>query len=203
MFRTIKRLFILTFVVVVAAAAWVRDSPYWTLVEINHGMQSKDVARIERVVDLEKFVSSSTQTLGTIFAEEVGGGGSDAGGKMLGALAGAFAKGLGDAMAKQGAKAFRQAVVDGRVDRKVGPLQVNEGFEAVGGMHKTIDGAVVEVKGTCDGTAASVWLQMDRREDGPFGGYPRRWVVVGIDPDSVKDLAAHCRAAPDAVKAKR
>ena len=196
MFRTLKRLFFLGFIVLVAGAAWLRDSPWWTLVEINNGIQHNDLARVERVVDLERFVSSSTAATGALIGNELGGNGPDAGGKLLGALAGAIGKGLGDLVAKDGAKALREAVVSGRVERKVGPLEVNQGLDAVGGLHKTIDGAVVEVKGACDGNPASVWLTMERREDGPFGGYPRRWVVVGIEPDGLKELAARCRAAP-------
>lgn len=196
MLRTLKRLFFLGFVVLVAGAAWLRDSPWWTLVEINNGIQHNDLARVERVVDLERFVSSSTAATGALIGNELGGNGPDAGGKLLGAIAGAIGKGLGDLVAKDGAKALREAVVAGRVERKVGPLEVNQGIDAVGGLHKTIDGAVVEVKGACDGNPASVWLTMERREDGPFGGYPRRWVVVGIEPDGLKELAARCRAAP-------
>ena len=196
MFRFLKRLIVVAFVLAVVGAGWVRNSPYWTLVEINHGLQNKDLPRIERVVDLERFVASSTAILGTLFAAEVGGGGTDPGGRLIGAVAGAFAKGVGQAVAKEGARSFRQAVLDGRVERDVGPLKVNDGFAAVGMMSSTTEGAVVEIKGTCDNAPASVWLEMERRKDGPFGGWPRRYVVVGVDADSVRTLAAQCRSAP-------
>lgn len=203
MFKFLKRLFIFTFVVVVVAAAWLRNSPYWTLVEVHHGIEGKDLGRVERVVDLERFVASSTAVLGTLLAEEFGAGGTDPGGRALGALAGLVSRGVGELVAKDGAKAFRQAVVEGRVERQIGPLQVNDGLRAVGSMANTIDGAVVEVNGTCNGAPASVWLQMERRDDGPFGGLPRRWVVVGVDPESVKTLAAICRASSSSAAADK
>ena len=43
--QTLKRLFFVSFLLVVCAAAWLRTSPYWTLVEISQGVQTKDDAK--------------------------------------------------------------------------------------------------------------------------------------------------------------
>ena len=67
--QTFKRLFFVSFLLVVCAAAWLRTSPYWTLVEISQGVETKDVARVERVVALERFASSSTQAMGALVAD--------------------------------------------------------------------------------------------------------------------------------------
>lgn len=198
--QTLKRLFFITFVLVVAAAAWLRSSPVWTLVEISQGVQTKDVARVERVVAFERFSASSTEAMGSLVADQLGGGGSDSGGALLGALVGAVAKGVGDAVAKDAARGLRQAIADGRVERRVGALEVNDGIAAVGRVRETIEGAQIELKGTCDGSPATVVIELERHDDGPFFGHPRRFVVVGIEPTSARALARQCAAASSSSK---
>ena len=68
---------------------------------------------------------------------------------MLGSLVGAVAKGVGDVMAKDAAKGLRQAIAGGRVERSVGPLHMNEGMAAIGRVRETIEGAQIELLGTC------------------------------------------------------
>lgn len=194
--QTLKRLFFITFLLVVCAAAWLRTSPYWTLVEISQGVATKDVARVERVVALERFASSSTQAMGALVADGLGVGVADGGSSVLGSLVGAVAKGVGDVMAKDAAKGLRRAIAGGRVERSVGPLHMNEGMAAIGRVRETIEGAQIELLGTCDGSPASVIIELERHDDGPFLGHPRRFVVVGVEPASARSLARQCAAAP-------
>lgn len=194
--KTLKRLFLLAFVVAAVGAGWLRSSPYWTILEIQQGLEHKDVERVERVVALERFSASSTAALGSVVANELGAAGTDPGGQLLGAIAEVIGKGVGEAVARDAARGLRTAIQNGELQRRVGPLEVNAGWQAFGRMATTIDGAQVEIKGTCDGSPASVVLELERHDDGPFGGHPRRFVVVGIEPSSAKALAKQCAAAP-------
>jgi hypothetical protein len=59
----------------------------------------------------------------------------------------------------------------------------------------TIDGAQVEVLGTCRGHEASVVLVLQARA-GPLFGRPRQYVVVGVEPASARRLASDCSQSP-------
>ena len=201
--KTLKRLFLLAFVVMALGAGWLRSSPYWTILEIEQGLEHKDVERVERVVALERFSASSAAAMGSIVASGLGGTGTDPGNQLLGAIAEAIGKGVGEAVAADAARGLRTAIQNGELQRRVGPLEVHAGWQAFGRMATTIDGAQVEIKGTCDGTAASIVLELERHDDGPFGGHPRRFVVVGIEPSSAKDLARQCAAAPSSSRPAR
>lgn len=193
--KKIFRLFVFLLVLAAVGAGWLRDSPYWTLVEIQQGIEQQDTARVERVVALERFSASSTAALAQVFADAAGVNGTDPGSKLLNAIVGAIGEGVGAAVSKEGAKGLRAAIETGQLQRQIGPLEVNQGLEAVGPMRSTIDGALVEVKGTCKGSPATLRLVLERHEDGPFGGRPRRYVLVGVDPESARELARQCRAA--------
>lgn len=193
--RSFFRFVLLLAVIAAVAAGWLRSSPYWTLLEIHQGLQARDVERVERVVALERFTASSAAALGAVVANELGGAGTDPAGKLLGALAEVIGKGVGEAVAKDAARGLRTTIEDGELQRRVGPLEVNEGLSAIGRVATTIDGAQVELKGTCDGSPASVVLELERH-DGPLAGHPRTFVLVGIEPGSAKTLAKQCAAAP-------
>lgn len=187
--KTLVRLFFVVLLVVGAAAAWLRSSPYWTLFEIHQGITTRDVARVERVVALERFAASSAAAMGAAVGNEIGG--RAPAGALLGTIAELVGRGVGEAVAKDAARGLRQAITDGALERKVGPLEVNEGFAAIGRVGSTIDGAQVELLGTCDGSPASIVLELERH-DGPLAGHPRAFVLVGIEPGSAKQLAKQC-----------
>lgn len=177
------------------AAFFLRDSPYWTPLEIQRGLDEKDVARVERVVAFERFSASATGVMGAVVADRMGVTGTDVGSRVLGALVGVVANGIGESVARDAAKEMRKAIADGRLERRIGPFLVNEGLSAFGAVSTTIDGATLELKGTCDGKDASLVLLMERNDDGVLGGRPRRYVVVGVEPESGKALARQCATA--------
>lgn len=198
--KSLFRFLVVAVLVLGVAAFFVRDSAYWTALEIQRGLDDHDVARVERVVALERFSASATVTMGAVVADQLGVAGDDPGSKLLGAVVGAIASGVGDATAKDAAKEMRKAIKDGRLERRIGPFVVAEGAAALGAVSSTIDGATLELKGTCDGPGgrdgagndATLLLVMERHDDGLLGGRPRRYVVVGVDPESGKRLARQC-----------
>jgi hypothetical protein len=191
--KTLGRLFFLTLLVFAVGGGWLRSSPYWTFVEIHRGISTRDIDRVERVVALERFAASSAAALGAAVGNEIGG--HVEGGALLGTIAELVGRGVGEAVAKDAARGLRQAIAEGALERKVGPLEVNEGFAAIGRVASTIDGAQVELLGTCSGSPASIILELERH-DGPLAGHPRSFVLVGIEPGSAKRLAKVCAAAP-------
>lgn len=191
--KSLLRLFVVVVVLLAVAAGWLRDSPYWTLVEIQQGIEQQDADRVERVVAIERFSASSTAALAQVVADAAGVNGSDTGSKLLNAIVGVIGEGVGQVTSKQAAKELRAAIETGRMERRIGPLEINTGLDAVGPMKRTIDGATIEIKGTCKGAPASLTLLLEERADGPFGGKPRRYVLVGVDPESAKVLARQCR----------
>jgi Protein of unknown function (DUF2939) len=192
--RFVKKLLALAVVaLVVVAALVVWQSPWWALREIDQGLRDRDVIRVERYADLEELVKASAQLVGALAAEQAGVGGSDLGSRVLRGLAGAVAERVGEAAAPEGARELRRAVQEGRVTRALGPFTVHDGFSALGPIHVTGDRAVVDVKGHCGGTDARLGLVF-REQDGATFGWPKKWVLIGIDPESVKELAKVCRA---------
>lgn len=193
--KSLKRLVLLAlFGAVVWAALWAWQSPYFALYQIDRGLHENDPVRVESYADLEALVKAAAEVTGAFANEDLGTGGSDIGSKVLGALVGAVARGVGEAAAVQGAVELRRAIQDGRVKRELGPFVVNDGVEAFGGMQRFDESALVELKGSCKGTDASVRVVFEEK-DGPTLGYPKKWVLVGVDTDSVKLLARQCRAS--------
>jgi hypothetical protein len=190
------------FVVVLAGvgAGALRDSAYWTFVEVHHGLQQRDVGRVERFVDLERFSASSTQALALIAGDAVGGsGGDDAGSAVVDALARLVGAGIGHAVKDGAAKVLREAIRDGSLRPGIGPFVVDEGWSALGTLTSTTRGALVELSGTCEGAPARLVFVLERHDDGVLGGHPRRYVITGVDEGSARELARVCAAGARAV----
>jgi hypothetical protein len=197
--RTLKKLLALAVLAALAYGALaIWQSPYWSLVQIDRGLDERDLARVERYADLEELVRASAQLVGALAAEHAGVGGSDLGSSVLDALVGAIAAHVGDAAAAPGAAELRRAVLDGRVTRALGPFTVKAGWRALGPVTFERERAVVELNGTCGGVDARLGLVFARRDAGLLGGalgWPHQWVLVGVDALSVKALAKTCRAS--------
>ncbi len=195
--RFMKKLALLVALVLLALGAlWAWQTPYVALWHIDRGLDERDLGRVERYADLEALVKASVQVTGALAAEQVGVGGTDVGSALLSALVGAVATQVGDAAAAPGAVELRRAVREGRVTRALGPFTVNRGWRALGGMTTQGDRAVVDLEGTCNGAPARLGLVFARRGSGLLGadvGWPAKWVLVGVDAESVKRLAAACR----------
>ena len=195
--RLLKKLLLLAMVAAAALgalSAW--QSPYWSLVQIDRGLDKRDLGLVERYADLEELVKASAQVMAALATEQVGAGGGDLGSSLLGALVGVVADKLGDAVAAPGAAELRRAVLDGRVSRAFGPFTVNEGWRALGPISFSGERAVAEIKGRCGDHEASLGLVFARKDAGLLGadlGWPRKWVLVGVDAASVKALARSCR----------
>lgn len=196
--RLLKKLLLLAGLAALALgalSAW--QSPYWSLVQIDRGLDERDLGRVERYADLEELVKASTQVMAALATEQAGAGGSDLGSSLLGALVGVVADKVGDAVAAPGAAELRRAVLDGRVSRAFGPFTVNEGWRALGPVSFMGDRAVVSVKGRCAQDEATLGLVFAQKDAGLLGadlGWPSKWVLVGVDASSVKALARTCRA---------
>jgi hypothetical protein len=193
--KTLFRFVVVVILLLGAGAFALRDSPWWTPLEIQRGLEEKNVDRVERVVALERFSASSTSILASLVATELGVAGDDVGSRLLGALVGAVADRVGESVSRESAQEMRRAIREGRLERSIGPFRINEGFDAIGSVTTTIDGATLELKGKCGDADASVVLLMERHDDGPFGGHPRRYLVVGIDQESGRALAKQCRSS--------
>ncbi|OGQ14098.1 MAG: hypothetical protein A2138_21370 [Deltaproteobacteria bacterium RBG_16_71_12] len=197
--RFVKKLMLLAVAAIAAAGALLAwQSPYYSLWQIDRGLDDKDLGRVERYVDLEALVKASVQVTGALATEQAGVGGTDLGSALLGALVGVVAAQVGDAAAPAGAAELRRAVVEGRVTRALGPFTVNPGWRALGGVATQGERAVVDLEGTCHGTSARLGMVFERRDAALFGpsvGWPKKWVLVGVDADSVKALAKTCRAS--------
>lgn len=189
-----KRLLVLVIVVgllVVAFKAW--ESPYFSLLQIHRGLEARDPVAVERYVDLEAMVVATASMAGTLARDAIGVQGDDVGSKVISALVGAAAKGVGEAVSVQGAMELRRAVREGRVARGVGSFVLKEGAWALGTMETLEeDVALVELHGTCGGRDASLAMRFSRK-DGPVVGRPWRWVMSGVDEPSVSRLIARCR----------
>lgn len=191
--KSLRRWLFVLCTVIVAVAAWVYDSPYFTLWRLHQGLVDKDVAAVERVVVLERFAASSAAALGGALSSEVAGGGI--GGAVAAAIGELVGRGVGEAVAPEAAQALRTQIADGALATQLGPLVFHQGLAAVGRVGLTIDGAQVEVLGTCRGHEASVVLVLQARA-GPIFGRPRQYVVVGIEPASARRLASDCTQSP-------
>ncbi len=193
--KSLVRLFVVVVVLAGVGAGFLRDSAYWTFVELHHGLQQRDVERVERVVDLERSSASVTRALAAIAGDAVGGGGSGLGAVVVEALARVVGAGVGDVVKEGAATALRDAIRDGSFSRAVGPFVVDDSWTALGASTSTPQGAVVFLSGTCEGAPARLGFVLERHDDGLFAGHPRRYVITGVDETSARELARVCAAA--------
>lgn len=176
-------------------ALWLWQSPYFALNQIDQGLADKDPVRVERYVDLEAIVRAAVDVTAALAKEELGVAGEDVGSKLLGSLVGAVAQGVGDAAALQGAMEIRRAIQQGRMSKAFGPFVVHDGWRALGEQQRFARSALVTLHGSCAVHEAAVQVVFEER-DGPTFGYPKKWVLVGVDADSVKALGKACRSRP-------
>lgn len=174
-------------------ALWVWQSPYFALQQIDQGLDEKDPVRVERYVDLEALVKAAVDVTAAIATEELGVGGKDLGSSLIGSLVGVVAKGVGEAASVEGAMELRRAIQQGNVSRAVGPFVVDEGWSALGGIQKFDQSALVTLNGKCEGKDASLRVMFEERDGAIVLGYPKKWVLVGVDKESVKELGKMCR----------
>jgi hypothetical protein len=187
---TLFRILVVLLLLLAAAAAVLRDSAYWSFVELHHGLQQRDVARVEAVVDLERFAASTTRLVGAVASEGLAG--SDLQGRLIGAFVDVLARGVGEVVKADAAQGLRKAIAAGDVPRGLGPFVVADGFGALGALTTTPTGAIVELRGACEQTPATLAFVLERRDDGFLAGRPRRYVITGVEPASAKALLAMC-----------
>ena len=196
----------LVFLAVVAGlgcgALWLWESPYFAMVQIEKGFDEHDAVRVETYVDLEAFVRSGVDVMAALAKEQIGVNGNDLGSRVLGGLLGAVTDKIGDAAAIAGAVEVRRAIQQGRLALSVGPFVVDDGVKAFGGMQRFQSSAIVDVNGSCNGKPAVLRVIFEERNakdgSGLLGllgvlGHPKRFVVVGVDKESLPALARACR----------
>jgi hypothetical protein len=198
-----KKLIVLVVLVGIGyGVLWTWQSPYFALQQIDQGLDEKDPGRVERYVDLEALVKAAVEVTAAMATEELGVGGKDLGSAILGSLVGAVAKGVGEAASVEGAVELRRAIQQGNVSRAVGPFVVADGWSALGGIQKFDQSALVTLNGKCEGNDASLRVMFEERDGDMALGYPKKWVLIGVDKDSLKELGKTCRrpAAPGSTK---
>lgn len=190
--KFIKRLVLFgLFAAVCCGALWLWQSPYFALWKINEGLAARDPVRVEEYADLEAFVKATAEVAGALATQEIGVGGDDLGSKILGSLVGTVAKAVGENVAVRGANELRVAIREGHVEKAIGPFKVKDGFAALGAVSMIERSATVTLNGSCKQQDATLTLVFEQR-DGPTFGYPKKWVLWGVDTDSAKILAKTC-----------
>lgn len=176
-----------------ALQAW--ESPYFALWQIHKGLEARDPGLVERYVDLEAFVKATADVSGALAGQALGVDGADLGSQLLGAVVGLVAKGVGEAASVEGAMELRRSIQRGQVRAGLGPFTIHEDFHAFGGSEQSGANLLVELHGLCRGGPASVRAVFEGRAGSTFG-HPKKWVLVGVDAESVKQLIKQCRAGP-------
>jgi hypothetical protein len=190
--KRFRRLLVLALLVGVAYAAFqIWQGPLYALVQIDRGIRERDPGRVERYADLEKLVLSSTVALAQI-AKDQAGAPADVGGALLGALVGAVATEVGKAVATEATMAMRQSILDGSMQRGIGPFVVNQGISAFGDMQRFDTSFTVTLRGKCENVDATLKVVLEQRDAGYLLGLVKKSVLVGIDKDSAQALAATC-----------
>lgn len=187
-----KFLLLIVTVGIIYGTQWLWQSPYFALREIDQGIREKDPGRVERYVDLEALVRAVVDVTAALAKEELGIGGTDLGGKLLGVFVGAVAQGVGEATSVRGAMELRRAIQEGRMHKALGPFMLHDGYKALGGIEIFGKSALVSLNGACNGTEARVRVVF-QEHDGATFGYPKKWLLVGVDADSIKLLGKACR----------
>ncbi len=175
----------------VGVLAWYRQSVWHTLVEVRRGIESRDVAHVEKYVDLRGMsdaVVDFTAAYGTAF---VGGnvlGGVE--GNILGGLLGALQDGAKSVARDQIAQQIRTHIQQGSVNGKLGMFVPNRGREAIADVGDLTNGQkFAEITGKCEGVDTRLRVIFAHQDEGLLG----YWRVVAADKGSIERLAKDCQ----------
>jgi hypothetical protein len=188
----IKRLLLLFCLLGGIGTAWFLESPYYTLVRIDRALESHDVVTLEKFADLKALAQAGVDAEGARVNQAIGVRDSDPAGKLVGDIVGFVAHTIGSAAAWANADEMRRQVRDGHGGMHLGPFTPNTGWRALGVSERHGDETLVELNGTCEGFTAMIKLRFTRHEDGRVSGHPTRYVLTGVDDDSLKSLARMC-----------
>jgi hypothetical protein len=182
----------LMFVLALAAlgygALWWIESPRVSMATLLEGVQHKDMSKVDAHLDAGRFAASMAKTTVAMSQQALLGGSGGA----LGGLVNLIAAGAAQMASTEAGAALRRSIEQDGLPQKVGPFVLLPGTDALGAVQDHGEAGLVEVKGSCNGTPASLQLVLERQERGPILGRPRTWMVVGIDESSTTGLLKAC-----------
>jgi hypothetical protein len=200
-----KRIFTWLLVIcglVAGGALWLHQSIHWSIIAIAKAAEEGDVARFERYVDLG-MVADGAGVFAEVAAEQ--GLKAATGSDLVGALAGAFTRGIASAVVevnKDDVKVdLRRKIAGKQAYTSWGPFTPDpEG--ALSPKERLGDTWLVELKGSCGGIKTSVDVVFTRAPGLLDQGWLGHWRATELRRDSVKKLVQDCLGVVDKEKAE-
>ncbi|MCP4501406.1 MAG: hypothetical protein GY822_15715 [Deltaproteobacteria bacterium] len=192
--KALKKLFALVVVLLLFAAAggaYFRSSVLYSLQEMAAAGESGDLARLEKVVDLDSWAKVGVDFSASYAKATLKRTGGALGG-IVGSLASAFLEGTKDATYPDVAAKAREQIQKGGAFKKIGPWIPEEGIAAVDTVEVKGDLAYVTLKGTCEGEPAPARILFHRLSgEGPLGLLDN-WRTSGMEPADLQRVVDAC-----------
>lgn len=200
--KNLWRIFVVLVVLAGGFFAWFQQSVHYALLELGRAFRERDVATVEKHLDLSAMLDAYALFAAEVAREEGRKLGGDLLGELMGGLAGVVTKQLGEAVRPDAVQKLKRRVAAGEALEVLGPFVPAEGYRAIGAIRSEGPRAEVVFLGTCYEEVASVKVVFER-VPGPLGlDWLGTWRATGVDPGSVRILAATCREGAAKTRAR-
>ncbi|MDX2013894.1 MAG: hypothetical protein SFW67_27100 [Myxococcaceae bacterium] len=193
-----KKLLVLVLALILAAF-FARSSVYYSVFQLQQGIDRGDVDQVLRHADLQSFAELPVDLTVAMAAAES----KDAAGVLGEALVKAFGGALGAGVKQIGgqlaAQQLRDRIAAKELSSLTGGFRPNSGLGWFGGVQSVGESRIVTVVGSCESRE-----DRTKRIDvpvgitflpskGPWAGYPVDWRAMGVEANSLKQLVRDCR----------
>ncbi|MBL8922589.1 MAG: hypothetical protein JNJ54_27305 [Myxococcaceae bacterium] len=193
------RKLLIAVILLLALAFFARNSPHYSVLRLQQGLEQGDLNVVMRYADLGRFAELPVELSVAMAAA----GMKEAAGGLGEALANAFGTAIGAAVKQVGGQVATQELRS-RIEKRdlirlLGGFRPNEGLSWYGGIESIGgDAAILTVVGTCDsreskgeriGSRLGIELIKVR---GALLGLPYDWRANGVEANSLRGLVRDC-----------
>ncbi len=194
----VKKLLVLLFALGLAAV-FARSSVYYSVFELQRGLEQGDVDRVLRHADLQSFAELPVDLTVAMAAAESKDAAGALGEALVKAFGGALGAGVKQIGAQLAAQQLRERIAAKELTGLMGGFRPNSGLGWFGGVQSLGESRIVTIVGSCESREdrtkrieVSVGITF-LPSKGPWAGYPVDWRAMGVEANSLKQLVRDCR----------
>jgi hypothetical protein len=191
---------LLALVLVLAVGAFfARSSVYYSVFQLQQGLERGDLDQVMRHADLKSFAELPVDLTVAMAAAESKDAAGALGEALVQAFGGAIGAGIKQVGGQVAVEVLREKIVKKELVGLTGGFRPNSGLTWFGGAQSVGEARIVTIVGSCDSRED----KMKRLEvpvgvtfspsPGPYLGYPVDWRAMGVEANSLKQLIRDCR----------
>jgi hypothetical protein len=194
----VKKLFVLA-VALAVGAFFARNSVFYSVFQLQQGLEQGDVDKVLRHADLQSFAELPVDLTVAMAAAESKDAAGVLGEALVKAFGGAVGAGLKQVGGQLAAQHLRERIAKRDLSGLTGGFRPHSGLAWFGGAQSVGESRIVTVRGSCDSredptTRLEVPVGITfAPSKGPWAGFPVDWRAMGVEANSLKLLIRDCR----------